>query len=163
MGQFVRGNTRPVTGWRDWKKRLGPHLGSHMSGAYTPATFPLPTITPQSFWGLGDYRRADFPVPQGTRRRMPSRAVVTRGDRGPASVVLPAGMPRLVDSRGRALAGTFETEQVLEQPSKWGLQSGLAGPFDDTLAWVEQNAGKILAGSLGLLLLVGGVKRRRRR
>ncbi len=156
MGQFVIGNTRPVTGWRDWKKRLGPHL----SGAYTPATFPLPTITPKSFWGLGGYRRAEFPVPQGvSHRRMPSRAVVTRGDRGPASVVLPTRMPRLVDARGRALAGTFETEQVLEQPSKWGL----SGPFDETLAWVEENAGKILAGGLGLLLLVGGAKRRRRR
>ena len=90
---------------------------------------------------------------------MPRHAVVTRGDRGPASVVLPPGMPRLVDARGRALAGAFETTQVLEQPSKWGL----SGPFDDTLAWVEQNAGKILAGGIGLLLLVGGVKRRRRR
>lgn len=118
MGQFVAGNTRPVTGWRDWKKRLAPHL----SGAYTPATFPLPTITPKSFWSAGGYRRARFPVPMG-------------------------------------MGGTFERTQVLDQPSKWGL----SGPFDDTLAWVEQNAGKILAGSVGLLLLVGGLKRRRRR
>jgi len=158
MGQFVIGNTLPVTGWRDWKRRLGPRL----SGTYTPATFPLPTITPGSFWELGDYRRAQFSVPTVSRSTRGAQVTVGRG--APAIVTLPAGMPRLVDARGRALSGSFERTQVLEQPSKWGLQSyGMSGPFDDAISWTEQHAGKILAAGLGLLLLTGGLKRRRRR
>ena len=55
MGQYAAGNTKPVTGWRDWKARL------NLSGAYAPGDFRVPTVTPGAFWNQHGYVNAAFP------------------------------------------------------------------------------------------------------